>query len=49
MRTAGFDDGEILEINQLFADAKRTVQGLRVTTDDDILGRSPSNAAATCG
>ena len=47
MRGAGFDDGEILEINQVvayFAYANRTVLGLGVNTDGDILGLSPGNA-----
>lgn len=44
MRAAGWDDGEILEINQVvayFAYANRTVLGLGVNTDGDILGLSP--------
>ena len=44
MRAAGWDDGEILEINQVvayFAYANRTVLGLGVDTDGDILGLSP--------
>ena len=48
MRTAGFDDGQILEINQVvayFAYANRTVLGLGITTEGDILGLSPNNAA----
>jgi uncharacterized peroxidase-related enzyme len=47
MREAGFDDGQILEINQVvayFAYANRTVLGLGVTTNGDILGLSPNNA-----
>jgi uncharacterized peroxidase-related enzyme len=47
MREAGFDDGQILEINQVvayFAYANRTVLGLGVNTDGDILGLSPSNS-----
>ena len=47
MRAAGFDDGEILEINQVvayFAYANRTVLGLGVTTDGDVLGLSPGNS-----
>ena len=47
MRGAGFDDGQILEINQViayFAYANRTVLGLGVTTDGDILGLSPNNS-----
>ncbi len=46
LRKAGFDDGEILEINQVvsyFAYANRTVLGLGVTTDGDVLGLSPSS------
>jgi uncharacterized peroxidase-related enzyme len=48
LRKAGFDDGQILEINQVvayFAYANRTVLGLGVTTDGDILGLSPGNSA----
>lgn len=44
LRTAGFDDGEILEINQVaayFAYANRTVSGLGVTTRGEVLGLSP--------
>ncbi len=47
MRQAGFEDGEILEINQVisyFAYANRTVLGLGVTTEGDTLGLSPGNA-----
>jgi len=47
MRAAGYSDGEILEINQVvayFAYANRTVQGLGITTDGDILGLSPNNS-----
>ena len=46
LRSAGFDDGEILEVNQVvsyFAYANRTVLGLGVNTDGDILGLSPSS------
>jgi uncharacterized peroxidase-related enzyme len=45
---AGFDDGEILEINQVaayFAYANRTVLGLGVTTDGDVIGLSPGDNA----
>jgi uncharacterized peroxidase-related enzyme len=48
LRTAGFDDGQILEINQVvayFCYANRTVLGLGVNTDGDILGLSPGNSA----
>ena len=41
---AGFDDGEILELNQVaayFAYANRTVSGLGVNTDNEVLGQSP--------
>lgn len=44
LRNAGFDDGEILEINQVtayFAYANRTVSGLGVNTDNEVLGHSP--------
>ncbi len=47
MRTAGYDDGQILEINQVtayFAYANRTVQGLGCSTDGDILGLSPNQS-----
>ncbi len=47
MRQAGLDDGRILEINQVvsyFSYANRTVLGLGVTTDGDILGLSPNNS-----
>ncbi len=44
LRTAGFDDGEILELNQVaayFAYANRTVSGLGVNTEGEVLGQSP--------
>ena len=47
LRDAGWDDGEILEINQVaayFSYANRTVLGLGVTTDGDELGLSPNNS-----
>jgi uncharacterized peroxidase-related enzyme len=47
MRTAGLDDGEILEVNQVvayFAYANRTVSGLGVTTHGDVLGLSPPDS-----
>ena len=47
MRQAGIDDCRILEINQVvayFNYANRTVAGLGVTTDGDILGLSPGNS-----
>jgi uncharacterized peroxidase-related enzyme len=48
MRTAGLDDGEILEVNQVvsyFAYVNRTVLGLGVTTKGDTLGLSPNDSA----
>lgn len=47
LRAAGFDDGEILEINQVsayFAYANRTVLGLGIDTDGDIIGLSPNDS-----
>ena len=47
MRSAGYDDGEILEINQVtayFAYANRTVLGLGCSTFGDELGLSPGNS-----
>ncbi|MEW6989913.1 carboxymuconolactone decarboxylase family protein [Colwelliaceae bacterium 6441] len=47
LRAAGWDDGEILEINQVvayFNYANRTVLGLGVYTDGDIIGLSPNNS-----
>lgn len=46
LRQVGFDDGKILEINQVcayFNYANRTVLGLGCTTAGDILGLSPNN------
>jgi uncharacterized peroxidase-related enzyme len=46
MRSAGFDDGEILEINQVtayFAYANRMVLGLGINTDGDVIGLSPGD------
>lgn len=48
LRAAGYDDGEILEINQVtayFAYANRTVLGLGCTTEGEVLGLSPNNSA----
>jgi uncharacterized peroxidase-related enzyme len=48
MRQAGYDDGQILEINQVaayFSYANRTVLGLGVQTDGEVLGLSPSDAS----
>ncbi|MEM9470537.1 MAG: peroxidase-related enzyme [Pseudomonadota bacterium] len=47
LRSAGYTDGEILEINQVsayFSYANRTVLGLGCSTDGDILGLSPGNS-----
>ncbi len=47
LRAAGYDDGEILEINQVtayFAYANRTVLGLGCSTKGDILGLSPGKS-----
>ncbi len=46
LRAAGWEDGEILEINQVvayFNYANRTVLGLGVETSGDILGLSPGD------
>ena len=46
MRNAGFSDGQILEINQVtayFAYANRTVLGLGINTEGDIIGLSPGD------
>ena len=45
LRNAGADDGEILEVNQVtsyFCYANRTVLGLGINTDGDIIGLSPN-------
>ncbi|MGN5734505.1 carboxymuconolactone decarboxylase family protein [Arthrobacter psychrochitiniphilus] len=47
LREAGWDDGGILEINQVtayFAYANRTVLGLGCSTQGDIIGLSPNNS-----
>ena len=47
LRTTGFSDGEILEINQVvsyFNYVNRSVLGLGVNTKGDILGLSPSKS-----
>ncbi|KIC12965.1 alkylhydroperoxidase [Leisingera sp. ANG-M1] len=47
LREAGFDDGEVLEINQVtayFSYANRTVLGLGCSTKGDVLGLSPNNS-----
>ena len=48
LRSSGFDDGEILEINQVtayFAYANRTVLGLGINTDGDTIGLSPGESS----
>ena len=48
LRSVGFDDGEILEINQVtayFAYANRTVLGLGISTEGDIIGLSPGDSS----
>lgn len=48
LRNAGFDDGEILEVNQVvayFAYANRMVLGLGINTEGDIIGLSPGDSA----
>lgn len=47
LRTVGFTDGEILELNQVasyFNYVNRTVLGLGVNTKGDIIGLSPNNS-----
>lgn len=47
LRAVGWDDGQILEINQVtayFCYANRTVLGLGVSTEGDILGLSPGDS-----
>ncbi|MCP5054778.1 MAG: peroxidase-related enzyme [bacterium] len=47
LRDAGWEDGQILEINQVtayFNYANRTVLGLGVNTEGDILGLSPNDS-----
>ena len=46
MRGAGYNDGQILEVNQVvayFNYANRTVLGLGVNTQGDVLGLSPND------
>ena len=46
LKSLGYNDGEILEVNQVvayFNYANRTVMGLGVNTDGEILGLSPKN------
>ena len=47
LRSAGWDDGEILELNQVtsyFNYVNRMVLGLGINTDGDILGLSPNDS-----
>jgi len=47
LRSAGLKDGEILEVNQVaayFAYANRTVTGLGVDTEGEIIGLSPDES-----
>lgn len=47
LRDVGFDDGQILEINQVvayFAYANRTVLGLGCSAKGDVIGLSPGNS-----
>jgi uncharacterized peroxidase-related enzyme len=47
LRTSGFSDGEILELNQIvsyFNYVNRTVGGLGVNIDGEVLGRSPNDS-----
>jgi len=47
MRQSGFSDGRILEVNQVtayFCYANRTVLGLGIDTDGDIIGLSPGDS-----
>jgi len=49
LRAAGWKDGQILEINQVaayFAYANRTVTGLGVDTEGEVLGLSPDESGA---
>ncbi len=48
LRDGGFEDGEILEINQVtayFSYANRTVLGLGINTEGDIIGLSPNDSS----
>jgi uncharacterized peroxidase-related enzyme len=47
LRDVGYDDGQILEINQVsayFSYANRTVLGLGCSTKGDVIGLSPGNS-----
>jgi uncharacterized peroxidase-related enzyme len=49
---AGFDDGEILELNQVaayFAYANRTVSGLGVNMENEVVGQSPPTGGDDSG
>lgn len=48
LRSAGLDDGQILEINQVtsyFCYANRTVLGLGINTEGDVIGLSPGDSS----
>lgn len=52
LREVGFDDGEILELNQVaayFAYANRTVSGLGVNTEGEKIGQSPATGDDNSG
>jgi len=52
LREAGFDDGEVLELNQVaayFAYANRTVSGLGVNMEGEMLGQSPPTGGDDSG
>ena len=52
LRNAGFSDAEILELNQVaayFAYANRTVSGLGVNTENELLGQSPTTGDDNSG
>lgn len=47
LREAGLDDGQILEVNQVtsyFCYANRTVLGLGINTEGDVIGLSPGKS-----
>ena len=48
LRSAGLDDGQVLEVNQVtayFCYANRMVLGLGINTEGDIIGLSPGGSA----
>lgn len=52
LRDTGFGDGEILELNQVtayFAYANRTVSGLGVNSEGEVLGQSPATGGDESG